>query len=148
MACALGLIQRIVWDPWGDEGGIIVVAGAIAVEADFPRCGEAFPSADAQRTGDPGEMQGLTSRERNHLIPLGREIRLSSRLQDPFVKNFVPGFAVRFLHLAAYLFHAVRGHEVCVSFVGLIDVDLFEPALSIMASAEVFHLGEDFDHSC
>ena len=93
-------------------------------------------------------MKGLTGRERNHLIPLGREIRLGSRFQDPFVKNFVPGFAVCFFHLAAYLFHAVRGHKVGVSFVRLIDVDLFELALSVMASAEILHLSEDFDHGC
>ena len=93
-------------------------------------------------------MKRLTSRERNHLIPLRREIRLSSRLQDPFIENFIAGFAVCFFYLAAYLFHAVRGHKIGVSLVGLIDVDLFEPALSVMASTEILHLGKDLDHGC
>ena len=60
MACALGLIQRIVWDPWGDEGGIIVVAGAIAVEADFPRCGGSIPvSGCTTDWGHGGEYRDL-----------------------------------------------------------------------------------------
>lgn len=40
MAGALGLIERVIWDPRGDEGAVIVVAGTVAVETDFPRCGE------------------------------------------------------------------------------------------------------------
>ena len=93
-------------------------------------------------------MKRLTGRERNHLIPLGGKVRLRSRLQDSFIEHFIPGFGICFFHLAAYLFHAGRGHEVGVSFEGLIDVDLFELALSVVASAEILHLREDFDHGC
>ncbi len=38
MAYASGLVEWIVRDAWGDEGGVIVVAGPVAVEADFPCC--------------------------------------------------------------------------------------------------------------
>ena len=42
MARALGLIERVIWDSWGDEGAVIVVAGPVAIEAEFPCCGEDF----------------------------------------------------------------------------------------------------------
>lgn len=89
-----------------------------------------------------------TGRERNHLIPFRREICFYSRLQDPLVEDFVPGFGVRFLHFAAYLLHAVGSHEVRVTFVGLVYVDFLELALRVVTSAEVLHLTEDFDHGC
>lgn len=89
-----------------------------------------------------------TGRERNHLVPFGRKIRLCPRFQDPLVENLVPGFGVRFFHLATYLLHAVRRHEVGVAFVRLVDVDLLELALRVVASAEVLHLREDLDHGC
>ncbi len=38
MTGALGLVERIVREARRDEGGIVVGAGAVAVEADFPGC--------------------------------------------------------------------------------------------------------------
>ena len=143
MAGTLRLIQGIVWDPWRDEGAEIVVARSVAVEADFPCCGY----ASSEGFGWIGEEKH-TGRERNHLIPFRREIRLSPWLQDPLVEDFIPSFAVRFLDCTANLLDAVRGHEIRIAFVGLIDVDLFELALGVVASAEILHLREDFDHGC
>ena len=141
MTCALRLVQRIVRDSRRDEGAVVVIAGPVAVEADFPRCGT---SEGCAWIGEDAR----TSWERNHLVPFWGEVRLCPRLQDPLVEYFVPSFRVRFLHLAAYLFHAVGSHEVRVAFVGLVNVDLLELALRVVASAEILHLREDFDHGC
>ena len=39
MTYALRLIQWIVRDSGCDEGAVVIVTGAVTVEADFPRCG-------------------------------------------------------------------------------------------------------------
>lgn len=70
------------------------------------------------------------------------------RLQDPLPEYLVSVFAFRFLNLAAYHLQAVRRHEVCVAFAYLVDADHLEPALRVVASAEMLHLREDFDHGC
>lgn len=141
MTCALRLVQRIVRDSRRDKGAVIVVAGAVAIEADLPRCGK------SERCASVGE-DARTSRERNHLIPFRCEICLYPWLQDLLVEDLVPSFRVRFLHFAAYMFHTAGGHEVRVAFVGLVDVDLLELALRVVASAEILHLRQDFDHGC
>ena len=88
-----------------------------------------------------------TSRERNHLIPFGRKVRLRPRLQDPFIENPVAGLRVGLLlHRRTNLLHPVRSHEVGVPLEGLVDVDFLERALGVMASTEVLHLRQDFDH--
>ena len=38
MTDALRLVEWIIRDPWRDEGAVIVVAGPVAVETDFPCC--------------------------------------------------------------------------------------------------------------
>lgn len=39
MTCALRLVQWIVRDSGCDEGAVVIITGAVAVEADFPRYG-------------------------------------------------------------------------------------------------------------
>ena len=90
-----------------------------------------------------------TSWERNHFIPLGRKVRLRPRLQDPFIENSFAALRVGcLLHRTADLLHPTRSHEIGISLVGLVDVDLLEPALGVVASTEVLHLRQNFDHRC
>ena len=158
MARALGLVERVIRDPSRDEGVVVVIAGSVAVEADFPGCfgktdmwlvrGSGTVGKGKKENKEIGNERGeRTSGERNHLIPLGRKVRFRPRLQDPFVENPVAGLRVGFLlHRTADLLHSTRSHEVGVSLVGLVDVDLLERALGVVASTEVLHLRQHLDH--
>ena len=88
-----------------------------------------------------------TSWERNHLIPLGRKVRLRPRFQDPFIENTVAGLRVGLpLYRTANLLHTVRSHEVGIALIGLVNINLLERALSVVASTEILHLRQNFDH--
>ena len=158
MARALGLVERVIRDPSRDEGVVVVIAGAVAVEADFPGClgrkgmwlvrgvgSLGKGKEEKEEIGD--ERRERTSRERNHLIPLGRKVCLRPRLQDPFIENPVAGLRLGFfLHRTADLLHPTRSHEIGIPLVGLVDVDLLERALGVVAPTEVLHLCQHLDH--
>lgn len=154
MARTLGLVERIIRDALRDEGGVIVVTGTVAVEADFPGCklGSEVRKGDIwkKKVGVGREQERVlgrrTSRKRNHLVPFRRKVSLRPRLQDPFIKDLISSLRIRLLDFAADLLHAVGCHKIRIALECLIEVDFLESALGVVAAAEVLHLRENFDH--
>ena len=97
MAGALRLVQRIVREPWREDRGRMLVAGCLAVEADFPCCGPCRQKAICGRMDRLGRMYDVrTGRERYHLVPLRREIGLCPGFQDPLAKTLFPALVFAF----------------------------------------------------
>ena len=100
---------------------LAIVGPAEAVKADLPRV-----------------------RKWNHLIPLCREISVRGRPQDFVAIDVLPAFL---FGLVRDSLHAHGRHKVAVALRGGVDLDLFEMALSVMATARIPHLSNCFDHS-
>ena len=102
--------------------------------------------------GKYGTGNELTGRKRHHLVPGRRKVSIRARSQYPRIENplrvmRVPiMFLLRQLGLIPNLLHSHRGHEIRVSLIRLVDFNLLQLALRVVAAAEVLGLGEDLDH--
>lgn len=117
-----------VGQPGGHDSSVRVIASTVvrvteAVEADLPSHGE-----------------------RDHLIPVGREVRVGRRAQDIVGEDLVARVLGQRQRLHPDTLDSHRRHVVGVALGGLVDADLLELPLRVVASTGVLHLRDELDH--